>query len=307
MSQTNFHGSTAVDFNVEPNLLPKTCDLDVSSKKTDQGSPNIVHSSIVADAVRSKLLRKPSVPFWSDNPNILFQQPYLFELFPTETMTYNQKLNAITRLVILLTAIGYIFKQNARILAVSAMTILAIFLLHFAHMNEITKPQLDKAEGFQTTANILPVDIASNGIFIPDKNVLPQGNYNPAAPVRTDFIAPSAINPLNNVMLTDYEFNPNKQPAPPAFTKSVNDAILEKTKQEIASQYPTQPNIDKKLFHDLVDDFDFEQSMRPFYSTAITTIPNNQAAFANFCYGEMISCKEGDGIACGKTFPRYQQ
>ena len=35
------------------------------------------------------------VPFWSVNPNVLFQHEYMLEFFPVETMTYEQKLNAI--------------------------------------------------------------------------------------------------------------------------------------------------------------------------------------------------------------------
>ena len=40
--------------------------------------------------------------FWATNPNILFDSQYLLEFFPVENMTYNQKLNAITRTVIIL-------------------------------------------------------------------------------------------------------------------------------------------------------------------------------------------------------------
>ena len=54
-------------------------------------------------------LDKPnlSIPFWSNDPNILFQQNYIFEFFATENMSYEQKLNAITRSVIILTIIGF--------------------------------------------------------------------------------------------------------------------------------------------------------------------------------------------------------
>ena len=49
---------------------------------------------------------------------------------------------------------------------------------------------------------------------------------------------------------------------------------------------------------------ELEQSLRQFYSTANTTIPNNQAGFAEFCYGNMSSCKEGDDMACSKNLRR---
>ena len=51
--------------------------------------------------------------------------------------------------------------------------------------------------------------------------------------------------------------------------------------------------------------FEFEQSLRPFHSTPSTTIPNDQGAFAEFCYGSMISCKEGNEFACARNHARH--
>ena len=45
--------------------------------------------------------------------------------------------------------------------------------------------------------------------------------------------------------------------------------------------------------------------MLNFYATANTTIPNDQKGFAEFCFGQMPSCKEGDGLQCLKDNPRY--
>ena len=41
--------------------------------------------------------------FWGNNPASLLNKKEIFELFPTSNMNYNQKLNSITRLIILLT------------------------------------------------------------------------------------------------------------------------------------------------------------------------------------------------------------
>ena len=40
--------------------------------------------------------------------------------------------------------------------------------------------------------------------------------------------------------------------------------------------------------------------MRNFHSMPNTTIPNGQKAFAEFCYGNMPSCKDGDNEQCSK-------
>lgn len=63
--------------------------------------------------------------------------------------------------------------------------------------------------------------------------------------------------------------------------------------------------LNKDYLEKIGDNFGFEQSMRNFYATPNTRIPNDQEAFANFCYGDMISCKDGDSLACTKFNPRH--
>ena len=115
----------------------------------------------------------------------------------------------------------------------------------------------------------------------------------------------SAVNPLSNVLLNDYDYNPHKKPAPPSFTEKDRETILDETKKQIQLLNPDQPNIEKKLFHDVTENLEMEQSMRQFYSTANTTIPNDQKGFAEFCYGDMISAKEGNKFAAVRNNPRY--
>ena len=49
----------------------------------------------------------------------------------------------------------------------------------------------------------------------------------------------------------------------------------------------------------------FEQSLRQFTSNPGSTIPNDQGAFADFCYGSMVSCKEGNQFACARNLSRH--
>jgi hypothetical protein len=70
------------------------------------------------------------IPFWYENPNIFFQYPYLFEFFPVDCMTYNQKLNAISRTILLLTLISFLLTQRVRILIIGAIILVSIYLLH---------------------------------------------------------------------------------------------------------------------------------------------------------------------------------
>ena len=255
------------------------------------------------------------VPFWYEDPNILFNKDYILEFFPTSNMTYNQKLNAISRMVIILTIMSFIFSQNIRLLFVSAVTLLAIFLLHTSNETDKSKNIKKSIEGFDNSPGldnaITNFDLnrqtgfnnpSFNNYTDPSIDFLNQNNI-PISP--NTFQQPSSTNPLSNVLLTDYDYNPNKKPAGPAYNQVVNNNILDNAKQLVQEANPDQPDISDKLFKDLGEQLNFEQSMRPFHSTANSQIPNDQGAFAEFCYGSMVSCKEGNLFACARNLSRH--
>ena len=119
------------------------------------------------------------------------------------------------------------------------------------------------------------------------------------------FEPPDSSNPFGNALVTDYEYNPNKKPAPPAFNESVSEKILDKAKTLVKELNPDQPDISDKLFKDLGEQYVFEQSLRQFTSNPSTTIVNDQTGFADFCYGSMTSCKEGNLFSCARNLPRH--
>jgi hypothetical protein len=238
------------------------------------------------DVSGSQLPIKPNkvTPFWSDDPNILFDKDQILQFFPSDTMDYNAKLNAISRTVIILSFFTFAFTRSLRILVVGAVTLSAIFLLFYYK----TKEKARKMENFDDAGLTLVNKVAG-----------------PTDLVNT-FDSPNSANPFSNVMLPDYDFNPNKKPAPPSYNVDVNASILNSAKQMVELSNPGQPDIADKLFKDLGEQLEFEQSMRQFYSNPGTTIPNDQTAFAEFCYGSMISCKEGNLFACARNLDRYQ-
>jgi len=232
------------------------------------------------------------VPFWATNPNILFDNKYLMEFFPVKEMSYNQKLNAITRTVIILSLLTFFTSGNIRVIVVSVITLFAIFILHYYHMKE---------ENGKKKSTLLK-DTIKEGFANPAMDYLESENIKVPDGV---FDEPTPENPFSNVMMTDYDYNPDKKPAPPAFTKNVNEQILEDAKQLVVQSNPGQPDIADKLFKDLGEQYVFEQSLRPFSSNPSTTIPNDQQAFAEFCYGSMVSCKEGNPMACARNLTRH--
>jgi hypothetical protein len=238
---------------------------------------------------------RPRVPFWYDNPNVLFQNEYLLEFFPVDDMTYEQKLNAVSRSIIIMTIFGFVLSQNIRILIVSGITLFSIFILHYYHEKEAEKVaskklDLEKKENFENFENPALDYLKQNKIYVPKEGI---------------FMKTESDNPFSNVLISDYDYNPNKKPAPPSFNTNVNNTILEKAKQLVVEANPDQPDIADKLFKDLGEQLVFEQSLIPFHSNPSTTIPNDQGAFADFCYGSMISCKEGNSFACARNLSRY--
>jgi len=230
-----------------------------------------------------------AVPFWSENPNILFKNEYILEFFPVDSMSYSQKLNAISRAVIVLAVVGFIFTRSVRLLVVSLITLAAIYFLYTFReqkQRKLLKEQEDALEGFANPAD----------------EVLKKFNYTKNPEV---FDKPSSNNPFSNVLIPDYEYNPDKKPAPPAFVDSVNDNILKQAKQLVSDLNPGQPDISDKLFKDLGEQYVFEQSLRQFNSNPATTIPNDQTGFAEFCYGSMVSSRDGNPFALARNLPRY--
>ena len=121
---------------------------------------------------------------------------------------------------------------------------------------------------------------------------------------KQNFTEPAITNPAMNVLLTEIADNPDRKPAAPAFNASVDRDITKKTIDMVKQNFK-DPNIDVRLFKDLGDSFTLDQSMRTWYATPNTQIPNDQGGFADFCYGDMISCRDetNNEAACTRNMP----
>lgn len=281
-----------------------------NDNKTNTQDTNIPHSSTYnSNDIMAKLneltknkdddkdkdsSKSDTIKFWSDDPNVLFQKDQIFEFYPVTTMTYSQKLNAISRTIILITIITFILTQSLRIVVIAAITLGSIFLLY--HYQEKNNKKQDNKKPTEKS-DLTKEGFDDAGIAYLKQNSIPLPD--------NAFSKPTVNNPFSNVLLPDYDYNPNKKPAPPAYSSDVNNDILVNAKKLVVDSNPDQPDIADKLFKDLGDNLDFEQSLRPFNSNPSTTIPNDQAAFADFCYGSMVSCKEGNLFACARNLARH--
>jgi hypothetical protein len=246
-------------------------ELNINISDQDDSIPKIEDIENQMEKRLSALKKVKKVPFWSNDPNVLFQQRYITEFFPMDSMSFDQKLNAVSRTVIVLGLLSFAYSKKVQILGITALSLFLIFLMYFFYkQKDDKKVRFQENEGFDTNKLAL-------------------------------FDVPISSNPLDNVLLPDYEYNPMKKPAPPIYAEKTSQAALANAKKLVQEANPDQPNIADKLFNSLGEELQFEQSMGRFYSNPATTIPNDQGAFADFCYGSMVSCKEGNMFACARN------
>lgn len=206
----------------------------------------------------------------------------LFEFFPTNKMSLKRKIYATIRLVVLLSAIGFIITNHISFIVVGILTSGFMYLLYYYQSTTTDDVAINK-ENFENNITTQP---ELKSIM---KNTYKDGDTK---------------NPFSNVLLTDYIDNPTRNPAPPAFNQDGMDNITSTVKKTVQFLNPSIDNTSEQLFGDVYNKFELDASTRNFFSNPNTRIPNDQGAFANFLYGLMPSCKE-DGIQCVKDNVRY--
>lgn len=219
-----------------------------------------------------------AIQFWTNEPTILFNKEYMFELWPTSDMCYEQKLNAITRLVILITILGYVSTTSTRILVVGTLTLAVIFGLFKMRKQKLTNQMLN--EGFSIQGNQV------TGMF--EKNT--DSYVNPVTldtVLKSEFKEGTKKNPFSNVLLTQINGDPERKSAPPSFNVDVDEDITKNIKKAVQMMNPGIKNTNQQLYGDLWQQFELDQSNRAFFSTANTRVENDQSAYAQFLYNDL--------------------
>jgi hypothetical protein len=281
--------------------------------------------------------------FWLSDPTVLFHKDYINEMWPKAGTALETKLNAGSRLIIVLTVLGYLITMNMSFIVIGFITLAIIAVLYNINNSNTAAlfgsgSKTGKKEGFdslspedtrRTATEILKT--ANRGMARRDAEYGISNNGNGVV-IRGNFTNPSPVNPLMNVLVPEIQYAPTRENAMPSFVPTVESQINESAKTYISTnfdasvrnavpandlgnnqgQVPTQSNdesrdIYNKLFSNLGDSSEFEHSMRNFYATPNTRVDNDQAAFAKFCYGDMRSCKEGDEFACSRNSSRIGQ
>jgi hypothetical protein len=218
-----------------------------------------------------------TTPFWTNEPTILFNKESVLQLWPTQQMTFESKLNAITRLIIIMTILGFIFTGNKQILFICVLTLGIMFKLYRLRKEQVIN-SLVKKEGFSNNSK-LSSTMTTNPITL-------------ESALRSDFHPTHKKNPFGNVLLTDIMDKPDRKAAAPSFNPDVYDEIDKAVRKQTQMLNPGIINTNKQLYGDLKDQYDLDNSLMRFYSTPNTRIENDANAYAKWLYGSMYSGKE---------------
>jgi hypothetical protein len=234
-----------------------------------------------------------TTPFWFNDPIILFNKESILEIWPTQQMNFEAKLNAISRIVIIMSLLGFIFTRNSNLIIIGIVTLAIIFTLYKLRKQTIVKEGFSVNPSMQPSA-LSPAPMTTNPVTL--ESVL-----------RTEFHPTTKKNPFGNVLLTDIADNPNRKAAAPSFNPDVYDDITSSVKKQTQMLNPGIINTNKQLYGDLKDNYDLDNSMMRFYSTANSRVANDQNAYAMYLFGNMPSGKSsGPDGALARTQDNYR-
>lgn len=128
------------------------------------------------------------------NPYILMDKEHIKEVWPTKEMSYTTKFNAITRLVILLSVLGFLVFRDLKFLLSGLVTIIVMVFF-------FKKPLVHEPFTMVETPPMSP----------------------------SNFTQPTTANPLMNVLLPELNGNPQRKQAAPSFERAteanINDSV----------------------------------------------------------------------------------
>jgi predicted PilT family ATPase len=197
-------------------------------------------------------------------------------------MSFESKMNAISRIVIVLSTLGFIFTMKPHFLIMGIIT-LAIILSIYKYRK-------------QTIVTNIKENFAQRKNKNQNKNRGSELITNPVtldSVLRNNFHPTTKQNPFGNVLLTDIMDEPLRKAAAPSFNPDVYEDITRAVKKQTQMLNPGIKNTNKQLYGDLYDNYQMDTDMmQRFYSTANTKISNDQGAYGEWLYGSMPSAKE---------------
>lgn len=259
--------------------------------------------------------------FWIQDPKVLYKDGKFLEFIPTSGMDRVAQLNAITRFAIYFIILAVIFEKPMLWIQIPILTIFFIVFLYFIFKfdKEGMKNELYRMRGIDINAlgdedypenkdeDVEKIAIESG--YYDSDNKLMIGKYLSSRPPHqkklkfnlddyTDYEKamcrkPTKDNPFMNPLLNDITTYPELPPV-------ACNADDEEIKDKIVDCY------NEDLYRDVSDLFERQNSQRQFY-TVPQMYPNDQKAFAEWCYKNDNICKVDQSKCLKNEDLRYKR
>lgn len=246
---------------------------------------------------------KNNTKLWIENPSIFIKNEGYLKFIPTRDMNKTEQINSLTLFLLYILIFSYLFKMNNKALNITILCLIVVMIiLYYGYYNKIEN--LDDDNNYDNNKkNYKDQDITlSTGYYDYDNN-LKMGKFyshkkNTPEPsldrsyeelekyLKATSRKPTSDNPYMNPVLSD--FNTENIP----YASNADD---EDIKEGISNAF------NKDLFRDLNDLFDRKNSQRVFYSVPGGSVPNDQDAFAKWCFNLPPTCNES-GEGCLRKF-----
>ena len=196
--------------------------------------------------------------FWTENASVLYDRRRVVEFVPTADMTMEEKLNALTRLVLYMGTVLFVYTRAIWPLYIP---ILGMFFVIFLHKtSRKSRGAISDKPAKHATPDLKDMDIE----------------------IRPPYCTPpTRNNPFMNVLMNEWSDNPTRPAA----------CEYDGVKQE------TEDNFNYNLYKDIDDLWEKNNGQRQFFTMPYTTIPNDQNSFARWLYSVPETCKQ-DQSAC---------
>ena len=255
-----------------------------------------------------------TTPFWSNEPTILFNTDNILQVWPQPSMSFEAKLNAISRFIIVLSVLGFVFTMRSHFLVIGAITLAIILSLYKYRKQTIVNGLTENFDNQDKNQDYNASKDDSNKKKKNKKNVrkitpttFTTDPVTLESVLRSEFHPTTKQNPFGNVLLTDIMDDPERKAAAPSFNPDVHEDITTAVKKQTQMLNPDIISTNKQLYGDLKDNYDLDMSMQRFYSTANSRVTNDQGAFASWLYSEMPSGKSsGPDGAFARTQDNYR-
>jgi hypothetical protein len=199
--------------------------------------------------------------FWAENIRVLYDRNHFLEIFPSRDFDMIRKLNALFRFSIYYSVIVYVYRRSFNVFYIPLITGIITYLIY-------------KKNDSISLDNIKADMMMNNPV-----------NNEQLSKLNSECKIPTKDNPFMNPTLDEYSNNKDVKGACLSFD---NKGVQEKIDELFHDD----------LFRDYTDIFNNKNSQRQFYTVPGNNVPNGQGDFAQWCYGQPPTCKEGNRLDC---------